>query len=368
MPTQPPPDYVRQQRKEMLEELLKEGYAPVGRRSPRGSAVSEVGRRFGTPRSTMDSWLRWEEQEKASKRPSYLPDWSLFPEAKPKIKVPAGKKLPPDYVPDAEQKPTIRVRMERDDHQDYYIIAIGDAHDAPTIPDKSRFRHAGKFVAEMKPDMVVQIGDFFTFDSISQFAQPGSVEFKEGPTFPEDITSAQAALTAFSEGLDGYDCDLHVTAGNHEDRIWSHAGRNPQLGPMIQLEFDRLLARNSWTYSLFSQPYWVGGVAFSHIPLSIMGKPIGGELTTQNVALKAVTDWVYGHTHRSDVARRPKLGGFVNTAINLGSFLPTGHVEHYIKVGTLTGWSYCLFELRISKGRIQSYRQHTVDELREKYG
>jgi hypothetical protein len=355
----------------MLEELLKDGYAPIGRRSRKGSSITEVGRRFGVSRSTIDSWLRREEQEKALGNQYFLPDWDLYPEPKPKIRVPTKTQSTvggTTYVPDPEQKPTIRVRYEPDTHGDYYVVAIGDAHDSPSIPNKSRFRNAGRFVADTKPDMVIQIGDLVTFDSISQFALPGSVEFKELPTFPQDITSAQAALDAFNEGLGGYDCDKHVTLGNHEDRIWSHAGRNPQLGTMIQLEFDRLLARNGWSYSLFSQPYWVGGVAFSHIPLSIMGKPIGGELTTQTVALRAVTDWVYGHTHRSDVARRPKLGGFVNTAINLGSFLPTGHIEHYVKVGTLTGWSYCLFELRISKGRIQSYRQHTVDELEAKYG
>ena len=247
-------------------------------------------------------------------------------------------------------------------------MCIGDAHDAPNLPDKARFRWAGKFIADEKPDVVIQIGDFFTFNSINSYDKPGSQEFKDLPSFPEDITSGEAALTAFDEGLNGYECEKHVTLGNHEDRLWSYESRNPHVGQMLKMELDRLLGRHGWAYSPYSQPTFYGNVAFSHIPLSIVSRPLGGELTTQNIALKSLTDWVYGHTHRADVARRPKLAGRHITAINLGCFLPTSHIESYVKVGSQTGWWYGLWNLRISKGHIQSYKQHTVDELGERYG
>ena len=44
------------------------------------------------------------------------------------------------------------------------IIAIGDTHDAPDV-DKQRFRWFGKYIRKVKPDAVVQIGDFITLDS-----------------------------------------------------------------------------------------------------------------------------------------------------------------------------------------------------------
>ena len=40
-------------------------------------------------------------------------------------------------------------------------LAIGDTHDAPDI-NKDRFRWIGKHIRKIKPDIVVQIGDFIT--------------------------------------------------------------------------------------------------------------------------------------------------------------------------------------------------------------
>ena len=48
------------------------------------------------------------------------------------------------------------------------IIAIGDTHDAPDV-DKQRFRWFGKYIRKVKPDAVVQIGDFITLDSCTHY-------------------------------------------------------------------------------------------------------------------------------------------------------------------------------------------------------
>lgn len=373
MPKPPPTVEDRKRRKELAEELLKEGWHPPGYRDGRGALTTEMARRAGLTRSGVHGWFEHEQREESAGREHFHPDWSLYrPPRRPDIKptksvmdAVAASEMPP---PDPEQKPSVRIRYVPDDMQDYKVVGIGDAHDSPKLPDKSRFRWAGKFIAEKKPDIVIQIGDFFTFDSINSYDAPGSGRHRQLPTFREDIESGEQALSALDEGLDGYECEKHCTLGNHEDRVLSYEDRNPQVEAMLQLEHDRLLTRHGWSYSPYAMPYFVGGVAFSHVPLTIMSRPLGGELTSANVALKAVNDWVYGHNHRADVARRPKLGGVHTTALNLGCYLPDGHVERYIKVGSMHGWWYGIWEISISGGRIKSYGQHAISELEERYG
>ena len=52
------------------------------------------------------------------------------------------------------------------------VLVIGDTHDSPDIP-KDRFYWIGKHIKNTKPDYVVQIGDFGSFDSLSFFQKKG---------------------------------------------------------------------------------------------------------------------------------------------------------------------------------------------------
>ena len=45
------------------------------------------------------------------------------------------------------------------------IIVIGDTHDSPKI-EQDRFVWIGKYIKETKPDYIIHIGDFGSFDSL----------------------------------------------------------------------------------------------------------------------------------------------------------------------------------------------------------
>ena len=64
------------------------------------------------------------------------------------------------------------------------IIAIGDTHDAPDV-DKTRFRWFGKYIRKVKPDAVVQIGDFITLDSCTHY-------------IPDDTYSARIETVSYT--------------------------------------------------------------------------------------------------------------------------------------------------------------------------
>lgn len=278
------------------------------------------------------------------------------------------EKPPPNPAPDPEQKPTFRVQSQKDDYGDYKVAAIGDAHDSPKHPDKGRFKWMGRWVADIQPDIVIQIGDMLSFDSLCSQEPNDSLRGKDKPSFLEDIASGVAALQAFEDGLGGHDVRKHVTLGNHEDRLYSFTDRTPETAGMMQFELDRLLGRFGWTYSPYGVPWFLGGVAFCHVPMTILGRPVGGEFPGNTVARKSTHDWVYGHTHKADVTRHPKLGVRNHVeVINLGCALPQGVVEDYARL-SMTGWWWGVWELRLSAGKIASYAKITMDELEQRYG
>jgi len=234
------------------------------------------------------------------------------------------------------------------------IVCIGDAHDAPALPDKRRFRHIGRYIREKKPDVVVQVGDFLTLDSLSTH------RITHKPTFAQDLASFDAALAA----LDLKGPALHCTLGNHENRAFrATASRQCHAPALIDI-----FKRHGWKTSPYGQPVIYGGVGFAHAALNRLGLPYGGKCPEQSIADDAVHDLVLGHSHVRLSHRAPKLGGnkFVQI-INVGCALPGGYVADYAR-HCLTGWSYGIAEFVIRGGHVEDEHFISMTTLAEDYG
>jgi transposase-like protein len=244
------------------------------------------------------------------------------------------------------------------------VVCIGDAHDSPDIQDKSRFRWISNYIRKEKPDLVIQIGDFATLDSLNTHCGNETYGGKSKPTFIADMVSFNNALGEMD--LDGI--EHHVTLGNHERRLYLFEERAPEAYGMMQCELQKVLERHKWTQSPYGAPYVVGGVSFVHCALNSLGKSFGGKNAEGTIANDAVGDWVIGHSHRERMHRAPKLGAnnYVKI-INVGCALPNGHIEEYAK-HTLTGWSFGITDMVIQHGHVQDYRFVTMEHLSETYG
>jgi hypothetical protein len=244
------------------------------------------------------------------------------------------------------------------------VVCIGDAHDSPDIPDKSRFRWMAEYIRQEKPDIVIQIGDFATLDSLNSHVGNETYGGKSKPTFMADMESFNNALGEMD--LDGI--EHHVTLGNHERRLFLFEERAPEAYGMMQCELQKVFERHKWTQSPYGVPYVVGGVSFVHCALNSLGKSYGGKNAEGTIANDAVGDWVIGHSHRERMHRAPKLGGnnFVKI-INVGCALPDLHVEAYAQ-HTLTGWSFGIADMIIQHAHVQDYRFVTMEHLGETYG
>lgn len=278
-----------------------------------------------------------------------------------------GSPPPPIIQP---PKVTYRIAQKRPDGlAKIRVLAIGDAHDSPTLPDKSRFYWMGKYAAEHKPDVVLSIGDLCSLDSLCSYDRNDTLRGKHKPSFKQDMASAKEALAAFDEGLGNFKPEKHVTLGNHEDRIFSFTNRTPEIAEMLDENLHTVLTDFGWHYSPYGAMHYIGGVGFTHVPFTVMGKPFGGENSENQIGNRAVCDVVYGHTHKKVEKPYWKVGGERITVLNLGSALPHGHVEPYAKHSLGDGnWDYGVFDLTIEQGRLKKSHHIPMTDLGERYG
>ena len=262
------------------------------------------------------------------------------------------------------------------------VMAWGDAHDDPHL-HKDRFEYMGHELIKKKPPVFIQIGDWATLDSLNFHIDDASTSGKLKPTWNEDMASLRKSLELFTAPLNAYNKKqretkhkqykpkLVITEGNHENRSKIYGEKHPAVGTKLRNELIALFEEFGFHYQPFKIPYVIGQTDFLHCPISIMGKPIGGENVANTTASKSINDTVFGHTHKRQTITKPKLGSFNQfvTAIDLGSGMPHGHIEGYAKHNT-TGWSWGYYDLLISKetGRIVSDKYTSMLELEIKYG
>ena len=261
-------------------------------------------------------------------------------------------------------KPHYTVRTDRGSGEKIRICAIGDAHDSPKIPNKERFEWIGAHIKKTKPDVVVQIGDFLTLDSLNNHEANETFAGRLKPTFQADVSSFIEALGAMD--IDGP--ELHCTLGNHEQRLFAYENNHPEVYGMMQIELQGAFERFGWTFSPYKFIQKYGGVGFTHSATNSMGRAYGGKNSENSIANDSLFDLVIGHSHRRRLVRVPKIGDDNNLAVlNLGCALPDGFIESYARHSS-TGWSFGIYDLTIQHGSLQSESFIPMSELGSLYG
>ena len=248
------------------------------------------------------------------------------------------------------------------------VCVIGDLHDAPAIP-KKRLRWLGKHIKNTKPDQVVQIGDFLSLDSCCWHIDNATMQARKNKgTFIDDINSFDTALEEFNKGLGNYKVKKHVTLGNHENRLWKWEDRNPEYYNIGKRELFSTLKKYGWTASEYGEFYFIDGVGFTHVPINVLGREFGGVSVERNIGQNSLFDVVFGHTHKFNDVRCPKIGNsnYIRV-VNVGCSLPMNHIESYAKLST-TGWFWGVVDISIYNSKIQEVRTTTMDTLELTYG
>lgn len=205
---------------------------------------------------------------------------------------------------------------------------------------------AGKYIAAKRPDVIVCIGDFGDFPSLSRFGSPLD---REGLRYRKDVGAFHRAMELLMNPIAkvaGYKPRLEFTEGNHEGHIGRYADEHPEMEGTIS-SADLQLASYGWRVHPFLQPVAIGGVAFCHyFPSGIMGRPI---TTARALLTKLHMSAVAGHQQDRDIAFGRRADGSHMTSIISGSFYQ--HQYKYLSPFTNTHWRGMWFLNEVIDGR-----------------
>lgn len=179
------------------------------------------------------------------------------------------------------------------------ILVIGDSH-AIAGTSNERFTWLGRLIHDIKPTVVVNIGDLFDFPSLCFHAKKAELE---GARYQADVDI----------GLDAQDRILHelkkhkkrlpkmiFCLGNHDIRPDRFVEDNPLFKGKISTKdckFD-----DYWDeVHPFLSPVDVAGVDFLHYATSgVMNRPVGGTHPAWTIIKKRNKSTVVGHSHVLD--------------------------------------------------------------------
>lgn len=259
------------------------------------------------------------------------------------------------------------------------ILVIGDAHARPGVSNE-RFYWAGRFAADTKPDIIIDIGDWADMPSLSSY-DVGKKSY-EGRRYNEDIQAAVAAREEFNRGLAAHNSRMArrhkaqyrptkvACGGNHDEgRITKVVEADPKLDGLISVN-DLQHREYGWEYAPFLEPIEIQGFCVSHyFPSGVMGRPVGGEMPALSLVRKELTSCIAGHSHLFDIAHRTRPNGQRVWGIVVGCYLAKDQFEAYAGPVVNRFWWRGLVRLKgCEDGSFDSIETITIEELERAYG
>lgn len=190
--------------------------------------------------------------------------------------------------------------------------------------------HIGLYIAEKKPDVIVCIGDFADMESLGLY-DVGKKSF-EGRRYKKDVEATIAGMSSLMEPIraamkadPSWKPELHLTLGNHENRIDRCINSDPKLEGTISMD-DLKFKEFGWNVHEFLKPIVVDGIAYAHYFTSgAMGRPVS---SARALVTKKHQSAVMGHVQNWEMHREVKADGTPIMGMFVGSCYE--HDEDYL--------------------------------------
>lgn len=183
-------------------------------------------------------------------------------------------------------------------------------------------------IVRRTPDVIVCLGDFWDFPSLSSYTPAGGVD-KEGSRILADIEAGQVAMKRLTDPIHAeverrksghrrrWTPRMVFLMGNHEDRIDRPARDDARFKGVIGSHLCRV-EDFGWERHAFLVPVEIDGVWYAHFWKNQSSKhPIGGSI--DNRLNKLGFSFVQGHEQGKRYSNRP---------------LPNGRTIHGLVVGS----------------------------------
>ena len=243
-------------------------------------------------------------------------------------------------------------------------LIIPDSHAHPGFHNK-RFDWLGKLILDVKPDVVINIGDMADMPSLCSYDK--GTKGYEGRRYLKDIEAAQEANERLWAPLRAAKKRLPrriYTLGNHEERINRATEADPKLDGVLSV--DDLGLQKDWEVFPFLEPVEVDGVNYCHYFTSgVMGRAISGEHPAYSLLTKRFTSCTQGHTHTRDFAHRTRPDGSHILGMVVGCYAD----YHMAYAGPANGmwWRGVVVKENVQDGYYEP-RFIDLNTLRKEYG
>ena len=247
-------------------------------------------------------------------------------------------------------------------------LVVPDPHAHPEH-DNERADWLGKLILDLKPDVVINMGDLWDFPSMSAY-EKGKAMW--GRMYQDDLDS----------GLDFNERMWHplrhakkkqprkvFLEGNHENRMKKLLNDQPQLEGLLDwadLDLDRHY-HDVITYE-GGVPGFINidGVSYAHYHISgVMGKPIGGIHQGSQMCQKIGCSATMGHTHTRNFFEMKHPAGPTRLGMVCGVFQDyrSGWAGNINDVW----WPGVVYKRGVENG-VYSHQWISLESLRKEYG
>ena len=191
----------------------------------------------------------------------------------------------------------------------------------------------GHYLADKKPDVIVQIGDFADMPSLSSYDR-GKKSF-EGRSYTQDVQAATEAMNTLLGPIEDEMLRLKrnkekqwrprfiLTLGNHEERINRAIEEDRKLDGLISVSD---LPYAGWEVYPFLEIVTIDGINYSHFFTSgVMNRPC---TSARQMLVKKHMSCVQGHVQTMDIATDYRADGTTITGLFAGCCYE--HDEDYL--------------------------------------
>jgi len=251
------------------------------------------------------------------------------------------------------------------------ILVIPDCQIKDGVPT-DHLSWAGNAIADYRPDVVVNMGDFADMPSLSTHDVKGSKYF-EGLRYKKDVDVVKAAMQKLLAPLRElqdkqkknkekvYKPRMIMLLGNHENRIDRAINNNPTLEGLISTK--DLCYERDWEVHPFLHPVFINGVGFNHYwPVGAMGRPAG---TAAAIISKLHMSCIAGHQQGKQVAYGKRADGKPICSIIAGSYYL--HDESYMDQLSNKHWRGLVVLNEVNDGHFDEMFL-SIEYLGKRYG